>query len=68
MPYKRCHDNMQLFGGAAHAMLASMVPIFNLREQLAHMEGAVGRGVSPFSAAADGPGSLLQWIRDSLQH
>ena len=30
IPYKRFNDNMELFGGAAHAMLASMVPIFDL--------------------------------------
>ena len=64
MPYKRCHDNMQVIGGAAHAMLASMSPIFNLREQLAHMEREVERGVFPFHATV-GPGSFLQWIRDT---
>ena len=65
IPYKRFNESMELFGGAAHAMLGAMVPVFGLKEQLAYMTTKIKEeGVSPFTAAADGPGSLLQWMED----
>ena len=53
IPYKRFNENMELFGGTAHAMLGAMVPVFDLKEQLAHMTTMISEeGVSPFTTAA----------------
>ena len=63
-PYKRCLDNMQYIGGAAHAMLSSMEPIFLLREQLGAMHRQVEQGTFPFHATV-GPGSFQDWIENT---
>ena len=63
VPYKRFNDNMQLFGGAAHAMLGALVPIFSLKKELVNMAKKIREeGSSPWSSLDDGPDSLLQWI------
>ena len=56
---------MQLFGGAAHAMLGALVPIFSLKEEMARMAKKIREeGTSPWPSLDDGPDSLLQWIED----
>ena len=59
--YKHCVDNMSLVGGAAHAMFASMDPIFELRQQLGAMLRLVDEGNDPFDAVY-GFGSFREWL------